>query len=442
MQKSDNSIFNSYSLVSLVLAGLLFIFGYTKDPIYMYATLVGAILFVFKPIVLFPVMFFSSLSTAIFSVEEGTSIGRYLSLIFIISCVIRLIYEKYKINYRNLSLFIALIIYCFFSTVSGKDGRIDPFVSMLINLAVFFLFKKIHDIDINNIIRILCFAALGGIIMMALMALKDSSVIMMSRFNMNEEVNANRIGIMMEQLGSLCLGYIFFDNKTYIKLLFSLGAVASVWIILMTGSRTALIALLSAIMICVLITVSTSNKNKKIGTFVSFFIVGLIGYLFVLYISGIDSPILERYTIADVAERGGTGRVDNAMILMTKILPSHLLFGSGMGGYNMLELGRQYGLTNLAHNIIIDPLTELGIVGFCLFLFIMIPATKIYFKMYKESRDYCSIVLVVLTAIVFNGIGEVVFFEKFFWNDLTLLFIAYNYFDRKNAYIKINNRFN
>lgn len=432
MQETDKLILSSFNnVVSLVLVGLLLIFGYTKSPTFMYATIAGSIIFILKPKVIFPAMFIASLSTAVFSIEEGTSIGRYLSLIFIISCVIRLFYEKYRFSSNNVFLFFVLITYCFISTINGRDGRIDPFVSMAINLLVFFAFQKIKDIDFNSTMLVLCYSALGGIILMTLLALKDSSMIMMSRFNMDEEVNANRIGIMMEQLGAICVGYIFFGKKTYLKVLFASGAVMSAWIILMTGSRTALIALLSAILICVLITISLSKGNKRLGSLVTLSIVGIILYLFITYVSGVDSPVLERFQAEDVIERGGTGRIDNGKILMTKIFPDHLLFGSGMGGYNMLELGKSYGLTNLAHNIIIDSLTELGIVGFSLFLIILIPAVKKFFILFRKSRDYCAIILAVFGAIVFNGIGEVVFFEKFFWNDLTLLLVAYNYYNTK-----------
>jgi len=250
---------------------------------------------------------------------------------------------------------------------------------------------------------------------------------MADRFNLDGSANADNLAMMIEQTGALCIGYALFGKNTIMRIISGVCVFGAVALVLLTGSRTALIALLVAILLCFLVKIKSKDKGAGFINAFIFIFLGVATYLFVSFVSGIDNPLLDRFSAEDVIETGGAGRMDLIKILLTQIFPDHFLFGSGMGNGNMRVLGRSYGLEHVAHNVIIDPLTQMGIIGFGLFFFLVfLPLIRKYLYLLKNKEPNCIIVLALVTAVVFNGIGEVMFDEKMFWNDFALLALAYN----------------
>lgn len=319
---------------------------------------------------------------------------------------------------------IVIIIFTFLSIVLGYNGGVIFFIVMLTNLLVFFLFQKVEDLDLKNIIDVLCVSSLMAIVLLWIYASRDGLFFMSQRFDLDGNANSNNLAMMMEQVGALCVAYAFLGRYSLLRLISLIGVLASVLLILMTGSRSALIALLSSVLLCLFLMNRGSKKHNNVGLIFIIIILLSIGYVFISFISGIDNPILDRFSVADVTDTGGAGRADNIKKLLTEIFPDHLLFGSGMGTANMDALGKSYGLSNAAHNIIIDPLTQMGIIGFSIYLLLLIPVFKALITLIKSKNSTCIIIAALLVAAVFNGIGEIVFYEKFFWCDMVLVVLA------------------
>ena len=252
-----------YYTVSLLLVGLLLIFGYTKNAGIMYAVLGLSVCFIHRPDILFPVMFISSLSTSIFSLGEGISIGRYMSLIFIVSCVVRLIAEKHHTNGKQMAIAVVLIVFSFFSTIMGPDGGLEIFVSMTMCILVFLLFQEIRGIKLEPLINTLCFSAFLSVIMLWMLSQRYGGLFMTGRFNLDEAANSNRIAMMAEQVGTLCIAYVMFGKQTFLHVLYAGATVGAIMIVLLTGSRSALIALLVSIGLSLFLRIRLSNKNTE-----------------------------------------------------------------------------------------------------------------------------------------------------------------------------------
>lgn len=310
------------------------------------------------------------------------------------------------------------------SIILGYHGGVSFFIIMLTNLLVFFLFQKVEDFDLNNIVDVLCVSSLMAIALLWMYASRDGLFFMSDRFDLDGEANSNNLGMMIEQVGALCAAYAFWGKNSLLRLLSIIGVFASLSLVLMTGSRSALIALLSAALLCLFLITRESTNHKYVSSIFIIIILLSIGYIFVSFVSGIDNPVLDRFSVADVRETGGAGRSSNIKKLLTQIFPDHPLFGSGMGTANMDALGKSYGLSNAAHNIIIDPLTQMGIIGFSIYLFLIIPVLKDLVKLIKSKKSTCIIIAALLVAAVFNGIGEIIFYEKFFWCDMALVALA------------------
>ncbi|MBQ5474077.1 MAG: O-antigen ligase family protein [Lachnospiraceae bacterium] len=237
------------------------------------------------------------------------------------------------------------------------------------------------------------------------------------------EVNSNDIAIMCEQLGSISIGSFMVFKKKSMRGVMVLASVISTIILLLSGSRAALLGLLAAIVFVIFAGSKEGIKNNIFAILVIF----IIGILFIHMLSDIDSPILDRYDANDVIDTEGSGRLPYMKAIITQIIPYYPLFGVGMGGQNIMAMGIQ----KQCHNIVVDPISQIGFIGYILFLAFIIPHIARSYKSLKIS----SVAIIPLTmtfAAIVNGIGEVVFYEKFFWNDIALCgLIGYGVFHNR-----------
>jgi O-antigen ligase len=84
-----------------------------------------------------------------------------------------------------------------------------------------------------------------------------------------------------------------------------------------------------------------------------------------------------------------------------------------------------------SHNIIVSMLAQVGIVGFVAYMSFYY---KVIMKLIKAIRfNIINIIpfMLILTAI-FNGIGEVMYSERLFWNALSLAGLSLLYGNNKS----------
>ncbi len=427
------SKFSQYYAIALV--GLLLIMVYTHNVSLFYAVLGGCALVIHKPQVIFPVYFVASFSTSYFAIGEGLSAGRYLSVILIVSLIVNLLIKgKNPLENKHLATVALLIIYTFFSAAFGYDGSLNIFFLMLQNLVVIFLLQQQTEFNIKKLFQILLVSSVLTTCFIFYDAVINSSMLtFQSRFYGNEDdINANRLAMIIVQCAAIQIVSFFQNKNIIIKTTSLIVFFIGVLIIIATGSRTALISVFATALLSMLY-IGRIGTGKVIASGVLFLIV----YLFVSYFSQIDSPLLERFTVEALQSDKGSSRGNYMGILLTEIFPDHFLFGSGVGGSNMKVLGHSYGLENLSHNIIVDPLTQMGLVGSAIYLFFLIPIFKKTFKLFRIQPQY-AIAIFLLFASCVNGIGETIFYEKFFWNNLALCLLCYNIYHKSSKQSQID----
>lgn len=379
----------------------------------------------------FPLYFMSSLSTSYFSLGGGQSAGRYLSIIVISSLICSTFSMGYQHKNAHFASVLLLIMCSFLSAATGYTGELEIFIQMLQIFIILFLLQSYVSIDLK---RLLTYLAIGlSLVVMFVLseAISNSAFVLEARYRGTEDgVNANRIGMMLEQCGALMMAVFFINKNKIIRILSILVFFSALFVIIATGSRASLLALLVSVPVCVFISATTQLKKALIPI-----IILSVLFVFVFdYLSTQDFAILDRFTLKSVEETGGTGRADNIKIIMTQIFPDHFLFGSGIGGGNMKALGLQYNLPNLAHNIIIDPLSQLGVVFYPIFLIVAYSFVRPAIGISRRYQLMIVPVALLFSAIV-NGIGETIFFEKLFWNDIALCMLLYNKYTNDNSIV-------
>jgi len=183
-----------------------------------------------------------------------------------------------------------------------------------------------------------------------------------SRFTVGESLNpiseALIIGFAVISLYAQVLSKVRYSLITIIlSLMFSM---------LLSGSRGPAIALVVALIVMTFFSQSISRR----ALLILILVFGLSGVLMSL-----PDPLLERYFSTDrwlttQTEEGIPLRIDRAMLALERWY-KYPFFGSGTSGNEELFY---------SHNLVIQILMELGVVGLVLFLMILLPLVSKFFK--------------------------------------------------------------
>lgn len=410
------------SAIALIMPMLLLTMTVTHSPIYLYVILILCVLKIRKPVVIFPVYFIASLSTAYFAIGEGTSAGRYLSLLMIMSLVMNVFTKginaemnKYK------TIWFVLVFYCLLSALTSVTGTLIPFVMLIQGLLVLFLLPQLRNVDVEYFCSLLFFACLIAIIGVWLQFVSIGiDQLLNERYRGSEgETNSNRIAMMVMQIALVTISPFLANEKSKIVRLTSIvGFIFSIVIIVLTGSRTSLVSTIGAFAI-MFSAILTQNIRKYI---IPAIIVLCIGIVFFHEFSQIDSVVLDRFSLQVLEDSGGSDRMPAIRIFLDNIFPEYPLFGVGLGGENFNAIASKYGMNHPCHNIVFDPLAQLGLIGFFIFIIFCIKVFMNTWRCFKmvSFKFPLIISLILVIGAVINGIGETVYLEKWFWNALGL----------------------
>ncbi len=219
--------------------------------------------------------------------------------------------------------------------------------------------------------------------------------------------NANYYAMMIEFL-IMMITYKFFTTKHNIKksIYYVCVGLLNVFMLYMTGCRTALIAIAGAMIIFLII-----NKNYKLCTLIG---VGFIAIVAFFFIHPDKFPRIE-YLLSNYAVRI---KIWKAAIQGIK---AHPLFGQGPMTYMMIF--KQYGghATQHAHSVYLDPILSFGIVGIGLLVPYVIDNFKRLFIVVKQNlnRSYFALVISCIVVILLHGTLD----YTIFWLHTGLLFL-------------------
>lgn len=396
-------------VASAAICFCLMMMAITESSLFLYAALGISVLFIFRPEVPFSAYFISSLSGGYFSVGSlGAS--RILSLIVIFSLILQ--WRKLaKFTMPDFLLEFLIVFYSLMSCVLSVTGEMSNFMIMMQSLLVAFLLQKSVKMDTELLIHLIFICSVIAIVMLGGYMMQDSTIMFEERYSGAEGLNTNKFAMMCAQLGAVMIGAFSYMQNKPLKILSLIAFAVSVLIIVISGSRSALIGLLASTLFVVIL---TQGKGLR-KAFLPIVLIAIVGFVLVHYLSSMDSPIIDRFNVEAVTEDGGTGRLGYATRIVNEVISTHPLFGVGMGGQNVMALG----IPKQAHNIIIDPLSQLGLVGFVIYLCYIVPIVFRAFRI-RKMNSLIIIPLSLFIAGVFNGIGEVVFYEKFFWNSIAM----------------------
>lgn len=279
-------------------------------------------------------------------------------------------------------MIIVLVMSVPFSYYPGASLN-DLFIYCPVILFVFLFNKLVNTISqMRNMLFVYCI----GIGMYGIAILINGSIAE-GRISFGTMFDPNDLAFYV--LSFICLNFIFTtaNNKTYIRTISTINIITGLLIIIKTGSRGGLIALLTVIAY-LLFTKSYVLRT----TFITKCAVLIVAILSLQFID-----INERYkTILDVQDdynsKGEEGRIAIWKSGMKQML-THPFTGVGFNRFPE-GIGRDRDIRGLdsakwqtAHNSLIQIGTETGVLGFILFGVLSYNAFTIFARIAKKSKN-------------------------------------------------------
>ncbi len=428
MKSLINKTINWEIIIGILIPSLVMLFVQTHSVPVLMVSFVLSFLYLRRPLVLFPVMFLTSLNTNLFMIIPGLSCGLIFMVLMIVSLTLNISSTDERLRKRYAGWVILLLLINLFMSSISIIGSFDTFFKMFQSLLLFYLLSLQQKIDVRNIIYSLagavtvCVAIMLGAFLSGKMVINE-----LGRFS-TEGVNENGLAMVFSQCSIILIFAFFYINSRIQKGIYIVTFFVALFLLLLSGSRSAMLgSLVGSFFIIAFYYLSL--KKSRTYTF-PIIIISLIAYVGVTYVMDMDLKVLERFTVDNMIEGRGTERLDRREYLLKNVFPEHPIFGIGLGSEN------EYAVTpdGPCHNIIIDPLIQIGLFGITIY-WIFIAQVMVRSRKYIRKNLEIILPLALFVACLINGIGEIVFWEKFFWNSISMTVLFVNYLNSKRIAI-------
>ncbi len=377
-----------------------------------------------RPEAVIPTFFLTSLSSDYFVAFPGIGFTRIFSLILI---------TGFFLNSKRLSFrkeWLLGLVFIFSSTLVtflfSNHKEVNSLLSMGLNILVFVIFAN-YKFSADEVIKIFKSILISVIIMITFFGFQfvlNSDFLQNGRLTISEDVNENRFAMMFAQLSAYTLAFTIIAKKRLIKIIVLLYSILSIYFILLSGSRSAFIGIVFAAIISFVILGIRNRKHRR--AIYIFVLLGVFGYLGFEYLVSSNPLLAYRFNLEQIVSSGGTRRWPRVVTELKYVIPNNLFFGVGLNAINeYIATSKYMSDPGSSHNMIVSMLTQVGIVGFVAYM-------SFYYKIIKKlvrtmRLNIINIIpLILILTAIFNGIGEVMYSERLFWNALSLSGLALN----------------
>jgi len=356
-----------------------------------------------------------------YPIFSGISIVRILSVIPISGCLLQIPNQKIKFNkYIIILLFYFLLI--LLSSLYSVD--IHKTYSRALSVGSNILFIIIlTTIDYNEkeiffLKRIMVFS---GWLVLALILIFSSYELTEGRLTLHMRGAAQDPNYLV---GYLMFTFVYYFNglitrKRWINIIY-IGII--LYIILMTGSRGGIIAIIGSVAFCFFLWLKSNRiKPKTISIMALAFVSITITIIYIFRY--LPEAIVNRFYISYTIKDRGANRFDIWISIVNnyKNFPFfNLIFGQGAGTILNFTNG------NAGHNLWLEHLLELGFIG----LFILIVMYLVFFAKILHLKE--NVVTSVFLGYILLTMSLSLYSYKPIWNIIIIILIHNNYYDRKH----------
>jgi hypothetical protein len=238
------------------------------------------------------------------------------------------------------------------------------------------------------------------------------TAIVMLRYAVYYKGRLRLMGIIKEDPNYLCAYFAFGaivalqklvdGDKIWMKITGILEIVLYFYLTLVSGSRGGLIAILGGMVAYFLISLGKKDIKKSIGLILAFIIIVVV---FTKLINYLPAALQARFSIADVASDGGSGRIEiwsNGWDLYSKSSIFRWIFGFGTATTRYCFEYFKYSQVNVMHNMFLETLLELGVVGlglYCLAIGKFVKCAAFLKDKFAFAVIICMVIMSLSTSI-------------------------------------------
>lgn len=413
-------------LYSVLLIIALCLFG-SENKIVVAAIVLGFVPLLFKPEFLIGPMLFANAWGSWFLIAESQTFGRYFTLLFLLSVFLLFVRQKrkLKVDFWFITAIFAIML-CTLLSMFGSHGYTSIPTSFILAMLLFLAMLYCPIKSKENLINQLYYFAIIGIVFAFFLVLRNGlDVFEAGRLGATDEemLDANAVGKSICTLAMVVFAH-FLVGKFKGKILHIGLLLVSVFLIFLTGSRNALLALVIAAVICLLYWLKLNSKRLLPSII---FVSAMLVASYYIYNGLVDAfpDLMERFTLDNVMVDGGSGRMDIWRAYFGTLLQDYWFLGLGFDPLNLFYAVQEInGVGHGAHNHIVDILASTGIVGFILFMWMHIRSYKISFKTIRQ--DIAALVpFAMFTATLLLGIAENILRSRMLWFVTALVIIFY-----------------
>lgn len=220
----------------------------------------------------------------------------------------------------------------------------------------------------------------------------------------------------------ICLSYLF-DGKRK-KAYPTIELLLYISIIILTGSRGGLIAGGTAILVFLFI-YNKNSKNKLSKNINIILVILFILLLSVVLFNFLPKTLIARFNIINAIVSGGTGRRsiwEQGIKLFSESSLSRKMFGQGTGAITAILIVYEYNSYRnfVMHNIFLETLVELGIIGLVLYI------SNIYSFVKKSYRFEDKFSFCVLAGMIVLSLTTSLHTFKPYFNIMLFIIISSN----------------
>lgn len=287
-------------------------------------------------------------------------------------------------------LFYCLVLISAFYTIS-QPQTIRAIITLSLNTLLIIMMGVMTDFNRSEI-RLLEYALVtGGWIMAALMFLFA-------------DYSGGRLTLKMGEVAqnqNYIYGYLTFTMMFHLlryydrrKLIHLFAAIAIIVIIFLTGSRGSILSIAIGL-ILVSVHGVTQSENRARNLTLLFVLVAVLAVMSKLLLEHMPPEVAARFSLDYIEEKGTTGRLSTWKALWHQFYHAPVfreLFGFGYGTTRLLNTYNG----NVAHNLYLDNLISLGLLGMILQISVQICCMVTLYKARRMTAFFTYISLVVM----------------------------------------------
>lgn len=330
--------------------------------------------------------------------------------------------KKVNLNFQSLIYTFLLCINICISYNNSVHSYLLGFLRLSYIVSVFYYIFAIKRVELQTIADFL--PKLGSLMIFCevLMVLSNFILTSDTRLRIAQEVNSNTFA--MSCAINTCILGLAINNDSITKtkaFVFKFSMAISFILLILTGSRTALMAFILAYSVTLFIKARRAHKIK--GYLGKIMIVSIILMMFMYVIASIFGLDISRYDYISAVANGGTNRAAIYEMLIPYIMKNdYYIWGYGPGHDTTRGLLQVLVYEDYAHshNTFLEAFGELGFIG--LVLTVLYTATAM-----KKINQYCLVntsgytLFAIIISILVNSMGESYFCYAVFWLMLNLI---------------------